>query len=425
MAQRRPPEALLHAFSQWLQQWSEYARLQANLFSTSAVSDDPAENRSTAGRSVVSEGQPPAHWLASIPSGAPAHWLALFEEYGLEPPTVDEPPAGSQAGGQTPRPLQEWLGEFQRGLAQFAEQPIAPETPAANPDARGQNQVLVPEHSSSSFVEYGTHARPPKVLLIGQDVQGANPSFATEQLRFPQSDPIQQSEIPVIDSHSPAERASHPDHAAKTQGTEDVAASPAAQVFSPRNDAVPLVPSLVSSHHQPELRTASQTGGELAQDSVEATATPVRLNLHPRPIVAAAVPTPSTTEPAQAALRLLIGVPPSADKSLATRAAPGVDSSYAENRQQKENPVEADFGSDIDPDALSSLIKWRDEMLKSMSSREAQDAPSTLDWSQPAANRWPELPQRPAPIQPASNVLADPVHRMRIAREQKGRSWNG
>ena len=388
MAQIRSPEEVLFTFSQWLQQWTDYALSQAQLFAASTSLGDQAGDTHAAGSPPeAQENQPPAHWLELIPPGPPAHWLALFEEYGLEPPKTDAPPGDVQSGSQapdesTPRPLQDWLGEFQRGLAQFAQQPVS-----LAPD---QYPVL-PEDA----------APPPTPFLHGKDLttDSAPPSH-------------------IQDKSVPGRQEVH----LESQGAGDQA--------EPAASAAPHDHVLTPDPHP------AQHGGEVKFS------TPVRLRLNPQPPAAMPVPVPSPLpsigestqpaliQPAQTAPRpitlLHIGVPALAAEPLPAKSAPPVELigesrpgeavHHLSPRESQANATTPARSAEAEPLPETDL-----DRIQPMLKGQMEQSPSK--WSQTTTAHWPELPERLPPVQPPSNVLADPAHRMRINREQRGRTW--
>jgi hypothetical protein len=87
-------------------------------------------------------------------------------------------------------------------------------------------------------------------------------------------------------------------------------------------------------------------------------------------------------------------------------------------------PVKADLLMETDLDSIHSPIRQKEDAFLSSSSLREPKEKASPEWSQPAAAHWPEPPERLPPVKPPSDVLADPSHRMRINREQRGRSWN-
>jgi len=94
-----------------------------------------------------------------------------------------------------------------------------------------------------------------------------------------------------------------------------------------------------------------------------------------------------------------------------------------ENILPEIKPVEADLLPEEDLDLLPPPPGQREESILSDIPLQEHREQSSPEWSQPSEAHWPELPERLPPVQPPINVLADPTHRMRIDREQKGRTW--
>lgn len=574
MAQMRPPEEVLYAFGQWLQQWAEYALSQAEQFAATNPADQGAGTNAPGEQAISQKHRPPAHWLELLPSGPPAQWLALFEEYGLEPPKTDASQDDMYADSPTPepapRPLQDWLGEFQRGLAQFTQPPVAlpfdqhpvelesaapnrpqwlpgddhfadhvsplhgqgkvvsarpgvnlasqasgveaeqtapadstpeidlPEQGAAGLERSVLNQTqrvagndLVEEHTPPSAMQAGVvHERqgvrggsqrseeqgePDAHAAPSSQTRPRDPSITAQMAERPTAEQPSQIDGLVADRALPepslAERAGdrfpptssppgvdfHADRPLSStvpERIEGIAESrPLPQVFStkPRTH-FPPPPVQEQASQVTDLVTETRTdpdhvpakspphGGEPARP------VPVRLRLNPRPPVAIPVPAhaplpdaeesarPAHIEPSQAELpRLFIGVSAPVGKS-PVGPAPLIESAGEFRADEpdlslgtladaeKTLPWQKSADSNLVPETYldqgpSYIGRWNESIP-------VQREPTPLKWPTPAAANWPELPERLPPVRPPSNVLADSAHRMRINREQRGRSWN-
>jgi hypothetical protein len=373
MMEKRPPEDVLYAFSQWLQQWAEYAQVQAELLAGSANPPAPEE------------GQPPAHWFELIQSGPPAHWLALFEEYGLEPPQMEDPPGDMQTGIQTsgpaPRPLPDWLGEFQRGLAQFTQQPVPlSDTPPVVPEdaAPIPAQVEAQKTGDEQYaVDAGTSSTEPflpDASASGQVADGFPPALVSQ---------------------------------IQGKGAETWSA-PVRLHLNLQPPSVRPVPA------PSELRNTIGDARPVPEQPSATALNPVLRLVMGAPV---SVGEPPTVQPALQEQQ--IGEFPRSEPAspLSSIAAP-------ENVLSPLKPNEPDLLTQNDLESIHPSIRQKEVAPLSNSYLSGQNEPPPPVWSQPAAAHWPELPDRLPPVQPPSNVLADPAHRMRINREQRGRSWN-
>ena len=366
MAQMRPPEDVLYAFSQWLQQWSEYALSQARQFAASTSPGDPAGDVCASGSQPASqENQPPAHWLELVQPGPPVHWLALFDEYGLEPPKTEAALLEAQADGLTlesaPRPLQDWLGEFQRGLTQFA-QPQASLAPIQDTATTGNTTLPVVQAQSAPGKYPGAQGNGDGVEPTDHATSGVQAPLPVPRADTPALQPFSQAQnlatgraqpFSSADETEPKRRAANPGEQENGDGVEPAASAtankhglnPAPHSIFPAPGPSVVQRAMDSPRPAPPADRAANSElapapGQPAQGSGQARPTPFRLRLNPQPPGAApavaASPLPATGEEnARPALsqseqvaprpRLHIGLPTSPNKPPSVQLAPPVD----------------------------------------------------------------------------------------------------
>lgn len=429
MTLTRPPEQELYAFSQWLLRWADYALSQAKLFTETSNSGYPGEeSTTTAIPPAPQEHQPPAHWLA------------LFEEYGLDPPKTGdksgEVRAGSQGPASTPRPLQDWLGEFQRGLAQFAQQEV-PLTPAQSTSG----ESFAESSALPSLPEEEAHlphrpAHTPGPYSAQQRQEQSVPGFPRVEREGDR--PLPTSLPPGSDVE--ADRSLYSPTIEWAGGDQELSPSP--PVLHGPGDLSQVAEAVPGVRNEP-----ARIPAQIAQQSIETSPTPVRLRLNPRPPEAALSPPadagesvqPALIQQSQAVRPLFTGGPADSGEPLPANPTPQVlpagmprpsepaqppaPFTDIENILPEIKPVEADLLPEEDLDLLPPPPGQREESILSDIPLQEHREQSSPEWSQPSEAHWPELPERLPPVQPPINVLADPTHRMRIDREQKGRTW--
>ena len=137
-----PPEAVLEAFADWLQEWADYTRAYSAWLKGGRKAEDEGAPAGEQAWASPAAGEPPDHWLEAAGSaGPPAHWLALFEQQAEASTATDSLPGGGL--DEEVGPLDPEVGALDPSLEQSEARRAEPEQPE-------RTHVQAADHEPSS-----------------------------------------------------------------------------------------------------------------------------------------------------------------------------------------------------------------------------------------------------------------------------------